>query len=59
MERLSKSALMQKFSWAVDHSEDLECECVVRKTNQQVLIKLTFKEQETFTDKNGIKWVRA
>ena len=59
MEALTKSAIMQKVVWALDHAEALELECLLKKAGLQVTVKIGFKEQETYVDENGIKWVRA
>lgn len=59
MEALTKSAIMQKVVWAVDHSEALELEALLKKTGKQVTIKIGFKDQEVYIDENGVKWVRA
>jgi hypothetical protein len=59
METLSKSAIFEKVRLALNNSENLEEECILKNTERQLYIRITFKPQETFVDEQGIKWVRA
>lgn len=59
MEQLTKSAIMQKVVYALDHSEDLELQFILKNTSQEINISMTFKEQEVYIDEKGQKWVRA
>jgi|WetSurMetagenome_2_1015567.scaffolds.fasta_scaffold257238_3 hypothetical protein len=59
MEPLTKSAIIQQVVWSIDHKEDLDSFCILKKTNVEVHVRISFKEQEVYVDANGVKWVRA
>jgi hypothetical protein len=58
MEHLTKSAILQKVVYALDHSEGLELQVILKKTSQEINISMTFREQEVYIDEKGQKWVR-
>lgn len=59
MEEKTKSNIIGLISKSVNDRKDFKGEYRLKKTTLSVKISIEFKEQETFTDANGIKWVRA
>lgn len=59
MEEATKSDIGRTIAEALDKRENFEGEFLIKKTQDTVKISLEFKERESFTDKNGVKWVRA
>ena len=59
MKLTSKSTVMYQISKAFDTEKDVSGEWVLKKSGTLVNVKLTFSKPETFTDANGVKWVRA
>jgi hypothetical protein len=59
MEQLSKSAIFEKVRWALNHSENLEVEFILKNTGKQCAVHIIIEEQESYIDAEGIKWVRA
>lgn len=59
MEELSKSQIMNNIYWALQHRENLKQQYLQKKTKDVISVQITITEQESFTDANGVKWVRS
>ena len=59
MEEMTKTNINKKVWKAIDDRKDMEEAYLLKGTDTIVNISILFDERETFTDANGIKWVRA
>lgn len=59
METLPKTKIVRKISKAIEEGSGMTAEFVEKKTGRIVSIAIEVKEQESFVDANGVKWVRA
>lgn len=58
MDRISKSEIVRKVADSFEGREPLSISCILKNQATIVRIKVEFEEQETFIDKNGVKWVK-
>lgn len=58
MEEIVKSEILRRLSDSIERNENLEIYAKLKKTASIVKISMKIEEQETFVDKNGVKWVR-
>lgn len=59
MEPIAKSQIINVISEAIDSSRSFSDQWILKKSGHLVQITMTFCEPETFTDANGVKWVRS
>lgn len=59
MEEMTKTNINKKVWKAIDDRKDMEEAYLLKGTDTIVNISILFDERETFTDANGIKWIRA
>jgi hypothetical protein len=59
METLSKSKIIAKFTWAINHDECFQGDYIEAKTRKTIRFTIEIKDPEIYTDEKGCKWVRA
>lgn len=59
MEEMTKTTINKKVWKAIDDKKDFENSYLLKGTDTIVNVSIFFEERETFTDANGVKWVRA
>lgn len=57
MERLSKSAIVQKITDSINRGEDLDFRCIRKDSGIVMSIKIELSEQEVFVDLQGVRWI--
>ncbi len=58
MDCRTKSDILRELSECIDNKNNVFIECLIKKTNTIAKVNVTFEEQQTFKDENGVEWVR-
>jgi len=59
MEEMTKTTINKKVWKTIDDRKDMEEAYLLKGTDTIINISILFDERETFTDANGVKWIRA
>lgn len=58
MERRSKSGIMREMVDYLNERKDWSIRCKLRTTEKIINISMTFEDIDTFTDAEGVVWVK-
>lgn len=58
MESRAKSHILREISECIDKKRDTEINCRIKKIGKIIKVSVSFEEQQSFVDENGVRWVR-
>lgn len=58
MDSRTKSDILREISECIDKNANTFIECNLKKTSKVIHLDLRITDQQTFTDENGVEWIR-